>query len=147
MRRALGLAFFVLLAPAVQAQIIETVAGGVPGPTPALDVALGSPYSVAIDANGNLYMALLTLPSLGGAHQSFPSLSGLFRGIPRRAEAFFGAPDASGGQCRPGSGGHKPPILRKARAIAGWAEWKPNARRCSKRIRVLADSTRALLRP
>ena len=36
-----------LLASAAQAQIIETVAGGVPGPAPALSVGLGVPAGVA----------------------------------------------------------------------------------------------------
>ena len=48
---------------------------------------------------------------------------------------------------RPGRGGHSPPKASRTMAMSGLAEWKPNAIRVSRRMRVLTDSTRALLRP
>lgn len=47
---------------------------------------------------------------------------------------------------RPGRVGASPPKLSMARPMRGSAEWKPKARRVSRRIRVFRDSTRALER-
>src|SRR5215470_14013609 len=61
MKSALALGILCLLTASAQQYLISTIAGGAPPPTPALgiDVSIGTPRGIAMDAVGNIYFTSL----------------------------------------------------------------------------------------